>query len=1849
MITLKGYQIKEKIHESATTLVYRGRRLADEKPADEQPVVIKLLKAEYPTFRELVQFRNQYAIALNFLALGEGNTAVAKLAGPSDLDLPGVAVPIAMENYRNGFALVMEDYGGISLKNYTDGKCLNLDEFFPLAISLAKTLEGLELNRIIHKDIKPSNILINPTTKEVKLIDFSIASLLPRETQEIQNPNVLEGTLAYISPEQTGRMNRGIDYRADFYGLGVTFYELLAGELPFKSNDPLELVHCHIAKMPTALEDIPGVLSDIVLKLMAKNAEERYQTARGIRHDLEICWQQWQETGSIASFSLGTRDLSDRFLIPEKLYGRETEIETLLAAFERVSENATEMMLVTGFSGIGKTAVVSEVHKPIVRQRGYFIKGKFDQFQRNIPFSAFAQAFSSLMGQLLAESEASLQKWKEKILAALGENGRVIIDVIPELEGIIGKQPPVTELSARAAQNRFNLLFGKFVGAIATAEHPLVIFLDDLQWADSASLKLMQLLTDDGDTPHLLLIGAYRDNEVNPTHPLMLTLDEIAKSGATVNRITLAPLNLDALNRLVADTLRCPLERSLPLTELVHRKTGGNPFFSNQFLKSLHADGSIYFDFDAGCWQCDIAKVRELSLTDDVVEFMALQLEKLPESTRNLLKLAACIGNQFDLGTLAIVSEKTPEETTKDLWLALKEGLILPLSETYKFYQQENTHSPLPITHYLLPKYKFLHDRVQQAAYSLIPEEEKKTVHLKIGQLLLRNTKEEEREEKIFDLVNQLNYGVDLIATPAEREQLAQLNLIAGGKAQAATAYTAALEYLTTGQKLLAADCWQSQYELALAIYEAAAEAAYLGTEFEKMEQWVEIVLQQGKTLLDAVKVYEVKIQASMAQNQPLAGIATALPVLRQLGVELPESPQPEDIERGLAETASLLAGKQPEELIELPEMTSPEKLAALRILSKVVPTAYVAAPQLLPLIVLQQVNLSIKHGNAADSAFAYANYGQILCGAVGDLEKGYQFGKVALEVLSRLNARSLFAKTFVIVYFCIAHWREHLLKTLKPFQEAFAIGQETGDIEYGAYAALNYGIHSYLTGRELAELSLEMENYTLQFRQLKQETALNYHEIFRQGVLNLLGFAEENPWQLIGEAYNEKVMLPVHQSVNDSLAIAHVSTNKLLLAYLFGEYDLAVENAELVGTYLNEATAFAGIPIYYFYDSLARLAVCPKVESQETTQETQETGFFEKTGFLKATQETRFFEKTGFQSQILEKVAAKQKKMRKWADNAPMNYLHKFYLVEAERHRVLGEKLEAIEFYDRAIAGAKENGYIQEEALANELAAKFYLEWGKETIAEAYLTKAYYGYARWGAKAKVEDLEQRYTQYLVPILSREQSNLTVKETISRLTTGTVTATNTSSTSTVLDLATVIKASLAISGEIELGNLLSTLMQVVMENAGAQTGALVLLKEENPMLVVRCINGNCCNLVSQTPVTAEEAPLSLVNYVRRTKETVVIKNAAKDKTWARAPYIVENQPLSVLCSPIINRGKAIAVLYLENNLIPGAFTSDRQEILNILCSQAAVSLENAQLYQQSQDYAQKLERSLQQLQEAQLQLVQGEKMAAIGQLAAGIAHEINNPVGFISGNLEPARDYLQDLINLINLYQQYYPEPAGEIVEEIEAIDLEYLLEDLPELIDSMQEGTERIAEISRSMRTFSRSDTASKVPFNIHDGINSTMTILKHRLKANQNSPEIQLVKNYGDLPEVQCYPGQLNQVFMNLTANAIDALEELNLERNYQEIKDNPNCITITTEAVENGSWVAIKIKDNGRGMSEEVKQKVFENLFTTKPPGKGTGLGLSISRSIVVEKHGGRLTCVSEAGKGAEFIIEIPINGV
>ncbi|MEG4858350.1 AAA family ATPase [Microcoleus sp. K1-B6] len=1491
MLSIPGIAVQKLLYESANSLVYRALR-----EADRQPLILKLLKESYPTPQELLRYRTEYRIT-------------------RELKEAGVVQVYDLQKYQNSLVIFVEDFGGESLKIWMQQRKFSLKEFLQIAIAATETLGQIHSANIIHKDINPSNIVFNPATGQLKIIDFGISTQLTREMPTLKNPNVLEGTLAYISPEQTGRMNRSIDYRTDFYSLGVTFYELLTGKLPFETEDALELVHCHIARQPVPPHEIepeiPLIVSQIVSKLMAKNAENRYQTALGLKQDLEICLVQLQETDSIEEFDLGTLDLTDHFLIPEKLYGRETEVDNLLKAFERVRNASAEMMLVAGFSGIGKTAVVNEVHKPIARQRGYFIKGKYDQFQRNIPFSAFVQAFRELMGQLLSESDAQLHRWKTLILTAVGESGQVLIDVIPELEHIIGAQPPALELSGSAAQNRFNLLMQKFVQVFTQAEHPLVMFLDDLQWADSASLKLLQLLME--DTGHLLVLGAYRDNEVSPAHPFMLTVDEIVKSGAVVNTITLQPLSLADLNQLVADTLICDLSFAQPLTELVYQKTQGNPFFSTQFLKALHEDGQIIFNppqsplskgGSQGGWQCDINQVK-FADASDVVEFMAAQLQKLPAETQDVLKQAACIGAQFDLETLAIVSEELPEQTASALWKALQEGLILVISEGYNFIQADTQSSTESVTN---PTYKFLHDRVQQAAYSLIPDDQKQATHLKIGQLLLQSSSEREIEEKIFDIVGHLNQGIELINQLSERSALAQLNLEAGRKARNSTAYAAANIYLQTGIELLTVNCWQTQYELTLNLYVAAAEIAYLNGDFDGMEQMAALVLQEAQTILDRVKIYEIQIAAQTAQSKVLETIAVAREALLQLGIELPAEPDEAKIGKALQALAAQLSGRKIEELVHLPVMTNPQTQAAMQLSGMLFPPIFQGMPGLLPLLSSTMVSLSLSFGNAPASTVGYAMHGMVFCAFFQEVETGYGFGQLALSLLDRLNVPEFKSTVLLLFGGWIQHRQESLLATIPTLKEGYRFGMETGDfVDAGYNIYICFYTHLF-AGVELDTWEPEIASYRAVMAQLKQYSARVYLDMIQQTVQNLRE-THTRPDLLIGSAYDETVMIPKHYQDNEFTAIACACIFKLLLAYCYGNYTAALDHITQVKQYLMGVSGSAFVPIFHFYAALTHLALFPAQPAIEQTE-------------------------------IIALVETHQSTLQQWAQNAPMNYLHKWYLVEAERQRVLGNKAEAIEMYDRAISGAKENKYVNDEALANELAAKFYSEWGKTKVAQSYIFEAYYCYVEWGATAKVTDLETRYPQlFAVNQPGRKNTQTTVAMT-------------TTGSGNHLDIAAVMKASQAISGEIMLDKLLSSLMKILMENAGAQRGYLILLSQGQLFIEAEGkIDDELVTVLQSIPVeTCQELSSAIVNYVSRTQESVVLDDAARSGQFTKDAHIRKHQPKSILCVPLINQSQVISIVYLENNLTAGAFTPERVELLKVLSGQAAISIQNSKLY-----------------------------------------------------------------------------------------------------------------------------------------------------------------------------------------------------------------------------------------------------------------------------------------------------------
>jgi predicted ATPase/class 3 adenylate cyclase len=1495
-IVIPGYQLTETLNTGERTIVYRGVR-----EHDHLPVILKVLKETYPSPRRIAWFKREYDLLKKFE------------------DLEAVITPYEFLTYQNRLLITMESIGGQSLADLLKLRPLRIGEFFPIAITLVETLGHIHQRHVIHKDINSSNIIFNPKTSQVRLIDFGISSDLSQEKTSPSMSKELQGTLSFIAPEQTGRMNRAIDYRSDFYSLGVTFYELLTGELPFRTKDAMELVHAHIAQQPRPLYErkasVPPVLSDIVLKLMAKNAEDRYQSTFGIKADLETCWQQWKASGRIDLFPLARSDISSQFHIPQKLYGREQEIEHLLAVFERVRQGQAEMLLVAGYSGIGKTMLVQEVQKPMTREHGYFIAGKFDQLQRNIPYASLTQAFRSLIRQLLTESDERIARWKEQITAALGANAQVILDVLPELERIIGPQPAVPQLGPMESQNRFLLSFQNFIQVFTRPDHPLVLFLDDLQWADQSSLALLQSLITTLQQQHLFVIGAYRDNEVSEGHPLVLMLDEVRKSAGQVTTITLDPLPEKDVQQLLADTLHSSGEQVAPLAELVTARTGGNPFFLNEFLKSLYAEQLITFNQNQGLWEWDLPEIQRRDITDNVIELMADKVQKLPDETRQVLRLAACIGNQFDLYTLAVIYQKTQQETANDLWQALVEGLVFPLDENYNLVRLDVSG----LTNEVSAHYRFAHDRVQQAVYSLIADEERQQVHLQVGNLLLENLTEAEQEQRIFDLVNQLNQGRSRLTSYEEQQRLARLNLLAAQKAKASAAYRPSFAYAQTGVEMLPPTAWEASYDLALTTHLEAGETAYLSGDYTQMAQFIETVLQQASNNIDRVQAHTIAIQAEGSKNQLLAALHASRRALALLGIEYPEQIAFEDALARLQQTQEMLAGRKIAELEDLPEMTDPDKLVAVALLEKVSAPAYMVDPLLYVLLTCDMVQLSVEHGNSPPSTVGYVDYGILLCSILGAIADGQEFGKLALRLVDKFNAKAFETIVLFIYNGLIRHWQDPLRYSLKPLMQGYQTGLETGFLMHGTLALALRHVNAYFAGEELVPLAQEMGKALESMRQLNQFMAFGVLEIYHQAVLNITAQSDD-PLRMVGEHYDEDQRSAFYQETNNTTALCMLALNKLILLYLFEQYEQAVEQAEIATRYLNAVQGQSNVVVCLFFEALACLARCHTLSEAE-------------------------------QVPLLDKVQANLHQLETWAGHAPSNYAHKCELIKAERAYVQGDNVAAREHYDNAIEQAVENEYVNEEALANELAARFYLSRKQRHVARHYLRDAVYAYARWGAIAKVQQLEQKHQE----MLGQMTYATMVRGTLTTFTTTTTTTRTTEHSVGVLDFMSILKASQTLSEDIHLERVLQNLMRIVIENAGAERGFLLLNKQGQWVIEASSeISRSDITVLQSLPVVAAgetpRLPLTLLNYVTNTLEHMVLHDALHAEEFAQDAYILAHQPRSVLCLPLLHQGKLQALLYLENNLAPGAFTPERLQLLDLLSSQAAISIENALLY-----------------------------------------------------------------------------------------------------------------------------------------------------------------------------------------------------------------------------------------------------------------------------------------------------------
>ncbi|NET07365.1 MAG: AAA family ATPase [Symploca sp. SIO2B6] len=1490
MVLIPGFKLVETFFFEKKIILYKGI-----DSTSKQPVLIKILQLEDSHLEDVTQFKHEYQTS-------------EKIA------CAGILKYYKLEIYQNYLALILEDFGCQPLSQFLQSNQLSIKDFLRIAISLSGTLNELHKQSIIHNNIKPDNIFINPQTKEVKLTGFSRAILLPTEQKTTSNLDWQENYLTYISPEQTGRMNRLLDYRTDFYTLGITFYEMLTGIVPFSSDEPVEILYSHMAKQPispTEKANIPETISNIIMKLLAKNAEDRYQSATGLKIDLEKCLLQLETQRKVETFALGKGDDVNQILISQKLYGREKEVQALLDTFSRVTQGKTEITLVSGYSGIGKTSIVNESSQSIVKCRGYFIRGKFDQLKQNIPYSAFIRAFQELIRQLLIESEERLAVWKEKLLIALGANGQIIIDVIPEVELIIGPQPEVLAVGLLESANRFNRVFQQFINVFCKPEHPLVIFLDDLQWADAASLKLMQLISTDDSSQYLFIIGAYRNNEVTSSHKLFQTIDKVYETGTVINNIVVEPLSKIDVTQLIYDSLsrNIDAEQLKILLELIFEKTGGNPFFLIQLIKTLYTEKILFYQTDSYQWNLDLNhhKFTEI-LGDNIIDLMVKKIQALPALSQRLLKFAACLGNSFNLNLLAVINEISEIYAAKKLLPALMAGLILPLSDTYKIplvfsksespnFQQQNVEV----------NYKFLHDRVQKAAYSLIPESEIEITHYKIGQLLFKNNLLEQQEEQIFLVVNQLNFGTNFLHNKTEKYELAKLNLIAGKKAKAATAYEAAVNYFNVGLQLLNAHSWEYQYQLAFDLHFEASETQYINANLEQAVKLYDIALEKVKSILEKAKLYQLKIKVMLAKNQIKLAIETGLTALQELGVTLSQLP-PQELNI--------------QELVKLPGITDSDKLAAMEVLMLIfAPACFEESTLPLP-ILYTMVEISRQYGNSPPSTYAYVLYGCVMVWFVPDINTGYQLGKVAELVLAQLNGRELQSKFLVPMAMNLIHWKKHIRETIEPLFQAIQVGLEVGDIEHACHAANFYCTHLFFNGKNLEDVQSNHKKYLKFIKKFKQIHPFNRCSINGQLVENLRNKASKK-FLLIGDYIDEKKIKYYLENTNDLICLFNFYFAKCMLCYFFKDYQSATKYAFSGLKYSGYTQAGIIFAQYKFYYSLAILALYPHAyfsANLETESDSQE---------------------------YLNQVVKNQEKMKYWADHCPMNFQHKYELVEAEKARVLGETLMAMEYYDCAIRGAKEQGYIQEEALAYERAAEFYLSLGREEIATTYMIKAYYGYLAWGALAKVKDLESRYPQLLSQVLERFPPQLLVS--------GNQPVFKSANPTEVIDLRTVIQASQSLANEITLDKLIENLMQILMKNAGAQISYLIL-EYENQLFIEAMTSLEDDELVLHQPTVIKnelQLPLSIINYVKRTKETICLSSEnLPESIFAQDLYLIKNQPKSILCNPILYQGDFMGWLYLENNLTSGAFTPEQLELLKILSSQVAISIKNAKLYEE---------------------------------------------------------------------------------------------------------------------------------------------------------------------------------------------------------------------------------------------------------------------------------------------------------
>ncbi len=1509
--------ITEEIHESSSSLVYRAVQ-----KQDRVPVILKILQPANPGQEDLSRFQYEYDIT-------------------SGINNDGIIKILSMKEYGNTLLIIAEDIGAESLDKVMKRRNLTLKECLFIAVRIAEILGHIHAAKVIHKNINPSNIIWNPKTGQIKIIDFGIASRFPSESLTFENPDHLKGTLAYISPEQTGRVNRSLDYRTDLYSLGVALYEMLTGQLPFPASERLELVHCHIAKTPSPVceisADIPQVVSDIIMKLLEKNAEDRYQSPFGLKYDLEKCQEQLASKQNIKDlqFELGQNDFSGRFEIPQTLYGRESEINTLLQAFERASTGQAELMLVAGYSGVGKTALVYEIHRATTEKNGFFAAGKFDQLQRSIPYSAITQAFNQFCRYLLMGSKENLARWKSKILGALGNNGQIIIDIIPDLELVVGNQPSIANVGPIETQNRFQMYFLNFIKVLCDEDHPFILFIDDLQWIDSASMDLLKTIIFDDEVRHLLIVGAYRDNEVNQSHPLMLTLDEIRNERDIVNLIILDPLDLETTNSLIANSMQCDSETTLQLSQLCYKNTNGNPFFLKQYIFDLVDKGFISFENNNMVWNWDFDNIQETECSDNVVELIIGKIWQLPVQTRELLSYAACIGIEFSIKNLSIICKIEEAQILQNFLPAVKARVILPTDQIYADHEVEGN------TNY---QYKFLHDNIQQAALSLIQPEKFISIHYQIGLLLWENFNELELEQHLFEIVDHLNIGVTESTGEKERSKLASLNFNAGKKAKTSIAYRAAKEYFLNAYELLPSNSWETNYSLTLQYCLEKGELEYLNSDWESAAATLEIARENSKNILDQTTVSRHKASMYRMKNDLKISLDIALEALQKLDINIKAFPDEKEIAGEISSFLELTKDLGEDELFNLPELSEPVRIIAMSLLYECFAPAYLLGSPLVSIIGVLMSKITIKEGNCSYSSIGYIFLSAItFANSLKDFDNAYKFGNLAIKINDQIFHNKEFeACIFDMWGTFVCHHKDPIERAKEDLLRGFNSGLENGSYQWGVYSGIIYTFMSLWGPGTLKDLAAAFDKVLPPSRRVEFHIA-QWGYAAKATAHNITEEVEDRT------VFSDKVWPDLHSFMEsrDVSTMLVDSACKISLANWFSDLEKALEYADKGDQYLASAPGVYFNTVFRFHQALAYTSAFEKIDEKS-------------------------------KSSYLMKIKSILSDFELFAEKNPVTYLHQLLIIKAEIKRIDGDIEEAMNLYDSAIDSARESGFLHNEAFASELAARFFFSLNKERIGNAYIKESYYAYYKWGATAKLTDLEKKFPQLLTqttipgtsaPVAGSSQPETTISSTAHQQT-----------PSIQLDLESVMKASHILSDEIVLSSLLKKMMHILIENAGATRGLIILKKDRQWVIAAEGFSDIDEIAILQTlPIEeGEQVPVTLINYIANTREKVVLSDATQEGAFTQDQYIVNQRPKSVLGLPLINGDQLKGILYLENKLTTGTFTADKLHVINLLAFQAGISLENAILFDEKQKYAEKLVEEVAERKQAEVNLRESE-------------------------------------------------------------------------------------------------------------------------------------------------------------------------------------------------------------------------------------------------------------------------------